>query len=553
MKDYEMMHGDFRINVPEYFNFASDVVDKWAREKDKTALIYVDDRLRDKHFSFSYISERSDAVGSLLQSHGVIKGDKVFISLPRIPEWWELMMGIQKAGAVAVPGTVQLTAKDMAYRIKASGAKVAITNEANAAKIEEIRDECPDLQVMIIVDEEREDWVNYREAIQDYPGDFDAVKTRSQDLAVIYFTSGTTGYPKMVVHTQASYPLAHTVTGKFWLDLKSSDLHWNIADIGWGKAAWSSLFGPWHMGAAVFVHDFPKRFDPKLTLELMEKYEINTLCAPPTVYRLLVLEKLEKYNFSALRHCVSAGEPLNPETISLWKKHTKLEIYDGYGQTETTILVANFPCMKVKPGSMGKPAPGFYVDVVDEEGNPLPQGVEGDIAIDIRKDRPVGLFKEYLKDADGTKDRFRNGWYFTGDRAYKDEDGYFWFIGRSDDLIISSGYRIGPFEVESALVEHPAVLEAAVVGSPDPVRGEVVKAFIIPVEGFELTEKLADDIKAFVRKQTAPYKYPREIEFVEELPKTVSGKIQRVKLRQLEREKKAAHDILVSAKKEMSL
>ncbi|NLO89974.1 MAG: AMP-binding protein [Clostridia bacterium] len=537
MTDYAQCYKNFRLEVPEYYNFVVDVVDKWAEKEDKPALLCVDDFGNETRYTFGDLKEKSDRVGALLQRVGVNKGDRVFVMLPRIPQWWEIVLGILKAGAVAMPGTVQLTSKDVAYRIKISEAKVAVTDPENAPKIEEVKDQCPQLETLLIVGGKRPGWISYSDEMNK-PYNFVPVKTKSSEEAILYFTSGTTGYPKMVLHTHASYPLAHLITGKYWLDLKTWDRHWNVSDNGWAKAAWSSLFGPWHMGAEVFVHNTKGRFNPKLFLELIEKYKITTLCAPPTAYRLFVFEDLSSYNFSSLRHCVSAGEPLNPEVISIWEKHTGLKIYDGYGQTETVVLVANFPCMEVKPGSMGKPVPGFKVDIIDENGVPVPGGEEGNIAVKVSHCRPVGMFKEYLKDPEGTESRFKNGWYLTGDRAYKDEDGYFWFVGRADDVIISAGYRIGPFEVESALIEHPAVVEAAVVGSPDPVRGEIVKAFIILAEGYEPSEELAKEIQEFVKSNTAPYKYPREIKFVERLPKTISGKIQRVKLREEERKRK---------------
>ena len=344
----------------------------------------------------------------------------------------------------------------------------------------------------------------------------------------------------MTVHTNASYGIGHIITGKFWLDLKPGDLHWNLSDTGWAKAAWSSIFGPWNMGAAVFVQHSVGKFGPKETLKLLEKYPITTLCGPPTAYRLFVLDDLKKYNFASLRHCVAAGEPLNPEVIEVWKKATGTTIRDGYGQTESVLMVATFPCLDVKFGSMGKPSPGFYVSVIDEDANEVEANQEGDIAVRIKPERPVGLFKEYYNDPERTQASIRGDWYLTGDRAYKDEDDYFWFVGRADDVIISSGYRIGPFEVESALVEHPAVAESAVVASPHEMRGEVVKAFIILAPGYQGSDDLVKDIQNYVKSNTAPYKYPREIEFVEELPKTISGKIRRVELRDQEKKNKLA-------------
>jgi acyl-coenzyme A synthetase/AMP-(fatty) acid ligase len=357
--------------------------------------------------------------------------------------------------------------------------------------------------------------------------------TRSDDPLLIYFTSGTVA-TKMVLHTQASLGIGHQITARFWQDLKPSDLHWTLSDFGWAKAAWGKLFGQWALGAANFLWDARGKPDFDLILRMIGEHRVTTFCAPPTVFRALVLEDLPRYDWSSLRHCVSAGEPLNPEVIKIWRDATGLMIYDGYGQTETVNLVANYRCMEVRPGSMGKPTPGFDVCVVDDDGKVLEAGEEGHVAVRVAPERPVGLFREYWRDPEATAGAFRGDWYFTGDRATIDEDGYFWFVGRSDDVIISSAYRIGPFEVESALVEHAAVAEAAVVGKPDPERGQIVKAFVILVPGQTGSQDLVAELQDHCKQVSAPYKYPREIEFVSELPKTISGKIRRVELRQRE-------------------
>jgi acetyl-CoA synthetase/medium-chain acyl-CoA synthetase len=354
---------------------------------------------------------------------------------------------------------------------------------------------------------------------------------------MIYFTSGTVGYPKMVLHTHASYPIGHIVTGKYWINAREGELHWNLSDMGWAKAAWSSLFGPWNTGAALFVLDARGRFDAKQTLEVLQRYSINSFCAPPTAYRMLVLENLASYNLKALGSCIGAGEPLNPEVIDAWRKGTNLTIRDGYGQSESVLLAGNFPGMEVRPGSMGKPSPGINLAIIDDEGREVKTGQEGDIAVRVKPERPVGLFHSYWRNDEAMQAAFKGEWYITGDRGINDEDGYFWFVGRADDVIISAGYRIGPFEVESALIEHPAVAEAAVVASPDEMRGDIVKAFVILAPGYEGSDALAAEIQEHVRTVTAPYKYPRKIEFVKELPKTVSGKIRRVELRESERRK----------------
>jgi acetyl-CoA synthetase/medium-chain acyl-CoA synthetase len=461
------------------------------------------------------------------------------IVLPRVPQWHMMVVGIMKLGALPMPGTILLTPKDYAYRIHMAEAKVVIVDAPNAAKVDEIRAQCASLEHCIVLGGPRDGWVDYDAAMANATEAFNVPEIRSDEPSMIYFTSGTTGGPKMVLHTQASYPFAHVITGKYWLDLQPDDLHWTLSDTGWAKAAYGNLFGPWRMGAAVFIQDSRGRFDARETLGLLQKYAITTFCAPPTAYRMLVLEDLQSYDLSKLRHCVGAGEPLNPEVIEQWKTGTGHTIYDGYGQTETVILVANYPCMEVKPGSMGKPLPGFDVAIIDAStGVELPDGEEGDIAVRVHPQRPVGLFREYWKNPEETGSSFQGQWYITGDRGMRDPDGYFWFIGRADDVIISAGYRIGPFEVESALIEHDAVAEPAVVASPDEMRGSIVKAFVVLAPGYQPSQALAEALQAHVRQLTAPYKYPREIEFVTDLPKTISGKIRRVELRQQEEARK---------------
>ncbi len=539
MLDYEQAYRDFRWEVPSHHNFAFDVVDQWGEDAQKLAMLWVNERGSERRITFREFAARSNQVGAALRTLGIRKGDRILMLLPRLPEWWEAVLGIMKVGAVSMPGTTLLTPKDVAYRIQSAEAKAVITDEDGAGKVEQVADECPSLQLKILLGGEREGWVSYTRAVASASSTLKRESTRGDDPMMIYFTSGTVGYPKMVLHTHVSYPVGHIVTGKYWLNLKPTDLHWNLSDTGWAKAAYSNLFGPWNMGAAMFTFDGRGRFDPRQTLELLERYPITTFCAPPTAYRLLVLEDLTRYKLSALRYCVGAGEPLNPEVIESWQRGTGQLIRDGYGQTESVILAANFPSMQVKPGSMGKPSPGFTIAVIDDEGREVPVGTEGDIAVKLTPERPVGLFHEYWRNPEATSNCIRGEWYITGDRAIKDEDGYLWFVGRADDVIISAGYRIGPFEVESALVEHPAVAEAAVVASPDSIRGEIVKAFVILAPGHQPSEDLVQDLQEHVKRVTAPYKYPREVEFTPELPKTISGKIRRVELRQRERERKA--------------
>jgi len=539
MQDYAETYRDFKLDVPEHFNFAFDVVDKWAEDRTKLALISLDPAGENaQHHTFWDLKVQSNRFANVLKGLGVGKGTRTFVMLPRIPQWYVAMLGLMKVGAVPMPATTLCTPGDIEYRVNEAEATLAITDLENSDKVAEAAGNCPSLEHLLLVGDERKGWISYDEQMGQASTTLENVEpTRSDDPLLIYFTSGTVGYPKMVLHTHASYGLAHVITAKFWQDLKDTDLQWTLSDTGWAKAAYGKLFGQWTQGAAVLQHDARGRFDPALTLKIVERYGVTCFCAPPTAYRMLVLEDLAKYDLGSLRHCTGAGEPLNPEVMKIWEDGTGLTIYDGYGQTETVLLVGNFRCLPVRPGSMGKPSPGFTVAIVDEDGEELPYGQEGQIAVKVKPERPVGLLREYWKYPEGMEASFFGDWYLTGDKAYKDEDGYFWFVGRADDVIISAGYRIGPFEVESALIEHPAVAESAVVASPDPVRGDVVKAFVILTPGYVPSDELVVSIQDHVRQSTAPYKYPRVVEFVTELPKTISGKIRRVELRALEVEK----------------
>ncbi len=539
MADYEAERQSFHWQAPEHFNFAADVIGRWAADPKKEAMWHVAAEGQERHVTFAEFARRSNQAADAFSKLGIQKDDRVLVMLPRLVEWWEVVLGLMKLGAVPIPCTVLLTPKDIQFRAETARPTAIVTDNDNAPKYDEVRDHCPSIKGAIIVGAFRPRWTSYAEVVAEGNPQYQPTPTRSTDPCLIYFTSGTVGYPKMVLHTHASYGIGHNITGKYWLDLRPDDLHWNVSEMGWAKAAWSNLFGPWSQGASMFIQDARGKFNPKETLAFLEKYPITTFCAPPTVYRLLVLEDLKSFKAKSLRHCVGAGEPLNPEVIETWQEATGITIRDGYGQTETVLICGNFPPLTVKPGSMGKPSPGFYLSVIDDAGNELPPHKEGDIAIRIKPDRPLGLFQEYWNNPDAMARSFRGDWYITGDRAYKDEDGYFWFVGRADDVIISAGYRIGPFEVESALVEHPAVAESAVVASPDELRGEIVKAYVILAPGYTASERLAEELQEHVKTVTAPYKYPREIEFVTELPKTISGKIRRVELRERERARKA--------------
>ncbi|CAN2039023.1 AMP-binding enzyme [Candidatus Magnetomoraceae bacterium gMMP-15] len=533
MTDYDKEYKEFKWERPEYFNFAGEVIDKWAEDPDKLAMLWVDDEGTEIRKTFLDLSKASKKLANLLSSQGIKRDDVVMVILPRNIEWWEIFTACIRMGALITPGTTQLTSKDLEFRANKSEASCIITNGEIAAKFDEVADKCPTVKSKIVITDPRDGWTFYTDAVAGQSDEFTTAKTKSDDNCLVYFTSGTVGFPKMALHTHASYPIGHQVTGKYWLDLKPDDLHWNISDTGWAKAAWSSYFGPWNCGAAQFIH-CTNRFDPIKTLELLSKYPVTTVCGAPTIYRMLVLQDLSPYKFPTLRHCVGAGEPLNPEIIEVWKKATNTTIRDGYGQTESVLLAGSFPCIEPRFGSMGKATPGFDLQIIDKKGNILPANTEGNIAIRVKPERPVGLFKEYWKEPDRTASVYRGDWYLTGDRAYVDEDGYFWFVGRADDVILTSGYRIGPFEVESALIEHPAVAESAVVSSPDETRGEVVKAFIILTPTYTPSDDLKKELQNHVKNVTAPYKYPRKIEFVESLPKTVSGKIRRIELRNKE-------------------
>ena len=535
--DYEETYRTFRLKVPERYNWAYEVFDHWARDPSKVAMVWVGAEGRSREVTFRELGERSRRAANALVGLGAQPGDRVFTMLPRIVEWWEIVLGCVRGQLVSVPGTTLLTAKDIAYRINIAGVKIAIADPENLDKLESVRNECDTLEEVVVVGEAT-GMPSYEELLRSASPDLPNPHNLSSDPLMIYFTSGTTGYPKMVLNTHASYPLGHIITGKFWLDNRPTDLHWTLSDTGWAQAAWTCFFAPWNMGASIFIADHRGKFDPELTLRTFETYPITTFFAPPTAYRMFVLEDLARFKPKAMRHWLGAGEAVTPELIEVWREHTGRHIYEGYGQTETTLCVGVFPGIPYKPGSMGVVAPGFHVAVVDEDGNELGPGEEGEVAIRTKPERPVGLFEGYWQNPEANARSFRGDWYYTGDRGSRDSDGCFWFVGRADDVIISASYRIGPFEVESALAEHGAVAESAVVASSHKLRGQIVKAFVVLAPGYRPSEALVGELQAHVRKVTAPYKYPREIEFVEDLPKTISGKIRRTELRQRDVERK---------------
>jgi medium-chain acyl-CoA synthetase len=531
---YQRAYRDFRWETPEHFNFA-DVIDKFAEDPRRVAILWEDSEGKRARLTFADIAVQSKRIANVLAGHGIRRGDAVMLVLPRITLWQAAYIGALRLGAIVIPCTSMLREKDLIYRANHSGARAIIACVENASMIADLRKECPGVAQYFICGATRTGWISLQEYMGHATPAFKSANTKSSEPAICYYTSGTTREPKAVLHSH-SYTYSHKFTGLNWLDLRPGDIHWTTSDTGWAKAAYGVLFGPWMNGVTTFMYN--GRFDAARELDLLARYRITTFCAPPTEYRILIKEKLGDYSFPALRHCTGAGEPLNPEVIEVWRQHLGLTIHDGYGQTETTILAANMPAMPVKPGSMGLPFPGHDVRVINNELAEAGIDEVGEIGVRVTPERPPSLFLEYWKNAEETASVFRGEWYLTGDQATRDADGYLWFVGRADDVIISAGYRIGPFEVESALLEHPAVMESAVVASPDADRGSIVKAFIKLRPGAEPNDRLITELQEYCKRITAPYKYPREIEFVGELPKTVSGKIRRVELRQQEQSRK---------------
>jgi acetyl-CoA synthetase len=537
---YEDFKEGFAIKVPENFNFAYDVVDEWARiAPEKTALVWCNEQGEKASFTFAQVKLYSDKAANFFRGLGIGKGDPVMLILKRRYEFWFCLLALHKLGAVAIPATHLLTTKDIVYRNNAADIKaiVAVADKKIQDCVDAAQADSPTLALKIIVGGQHEGWHDFNAGLAQAPAEFarptGAAATRNEDTLLLYFTSGTTGYPKMVRHDQ-TYPLGHILTAAYWQNVKKDGLHLTVSDTGWAKSAWGKIYGQWLAGTAVFVYDY-ERFVPKDFLRVVVDNGVTTFCAPPTIYRYLIKEDLTQYNLEKLEYCVVAGEPLNPEVYNQFLKMTGLRLMEGYGQTESVVMVATYPWMEPKPGSMGKPSPGFEMDIVDENGRSCEVGEVGEIVVRTDRRIPVGMFKGYYRDEELTKKVWHDGLYHTGDTAWRDEDGYYWFVGRTDDIIKSSGYRIGPFEVESALLEHPAVLECAVTGVPDELRGQVVKATVVLAAGYEPSEVLAKELQEHVKKVTAPYKYPRIIEFVTELPKTISGKIRRVEIREKDR------------------
>lgn len=533
---YEDFRDNFRIVTPAQFNFAYDVVDAWAASHpDKVALVWADETGREATFTFAELKRASNQVANVLQGLGIGRGDRVMLILKRRYQFWFCLLALHKLGAVAVPATHLLSAHDIVYRCQAADIKmvIAVGEERVLSNVEAAEPVCPTLQVKAVVDGTREGWVNLdaaqAAAAVDFARPWGEEAARNEDMMLIYFTSGTTGMPKMV-HHDFTYPLGHILTAAYWQCVRPDGLHLTVADSGWAKAAWGKVYGQWLAGAQVFAYDFEK-FDPGMLLRVLQDFRVNTFCAPPTVYRFLIKEDFSPYDLSHLEYCVVAGEPLNPEVFETFLERTGIQIMEGYGQTETVVAVANYPWIEPRPGSMGKPTPGYDIDLINAEGQSCKVGEEGEIVVRTSGQRPPGMFAGYFRDPELTNSVWHDGIYHTGDIAWRDADGYYWFVGRADDVIKSSGYRIGPFEVESALVEHPAVMECAVTGAPHPDRGQVVKATVVLAKGYTPSDALVHELQEHVKQVTAPYKYPRIIEFVTELPKTISGKIRREAIR----------------------
>jgi acetyl-CoA synthetase len=538
---YTEFKSDFKIRIPENFNFAFDVVDEIAlSQPEKTAMVWCDDKGNEAIFSFRQMKYYSDKAANFFRSVGIRKGDPVMLILKRHYEFWFCTLALNKIRAITIPATHLLSTKDIIYRNNAADIKmiVCLPDPEVIMHIEESESKSPTLKYKVVVGEDRNGWLNFTTGMANSPEKFIRTvsdeATANNDIMLLYFTSGTTGMPKMVNH-DFIYPLGHILTAKYWQNVQENGLHFTVADTGWAKSAWGKLYGQWISGSAVMTYDYDK-FVPKDLMAVIEKYKVNTFCAPPTIYRFLIKEDLTKFDLSHLKYCVVAGEPLNPEVFKQFHEQTGIKLMEGYGQTECTVAVATYPWMKPKPGSMGMPSPGYDIEIVDEEGNPCEAGNEGEIVIHTEVSKPVGMFNGYYRDDELTGKVWKNDVYKTGDMAWCDEDGYFWFVGRADDVIKSSGYRIGPFEVESALMEHPAVLECAITAIPDPDRGQIVKATIVLSKNYHPGEELARELQEHVKKVTAPYKYPRLVEFVTELPKTISGKIRRVQIREEDKE-----------------
>ena len=544
-KSVEDYNENLEFIIPEHFNFAYDVMDAWAEEApDKLALLWTNDKGAEQRTTFAQLKAESDQAAAYLQSMGIGHGDPVMLILKRRYEWWIAMLALHKLAAVVIPATHMLTKHDIVYRNTRASVKaiICVDDPYVMSQVEAAMPESPTVEILVKVGDAQDKqtgnashsgcWHDWHSEISTAP-EFKrpAAKNYNSDTMLMYFTSGTSGEPKMVAH-DFLYAMGHLTTGVFWHNLREDSVHLTVADTGWGKAVWGKFYGQWFAGATVFVFDHEK-FDADILLRQMERYKVTSFCAPPTIYRFMIREDLSKYDLSALRYCCTAGEALNPAVYEKFLEQTGIRLMEGFGQTETTMTLGTMPWMEPKPGSMGKPNGQYEIDLLKPDGTSCEDGEKGEIVVKVGEKKPVGLFKEYYRDPELTRQAWHDGYYFTGDMAWRDEDGYYWFEGRIDDVIKSSGYRIGPFEVESALMTHPAVVECAITGVPDDIRGMVVKATVVLGKEWKdkAGEALIEELQQHVKRVTAPYKYPRIIEFVDELPKTISGKIRRVEIR----------------------
>ena len=536
---YEDYYDNYTVNVPDQFNFAFDVSDVMADlEPDKLAMVWCNDKGQEATFTFDEVKKHSNKAANFFRQTGIKKGDAVMLILKRRYEFWFCLLALHKIGAIAIPATHLLTQKDIVYRNRAADIKmiVSVAEDEIVGYINDAMKDSPSVKKLVSVGGHYHGWLDYDQEVAKQSEEFQRPKgedeVKNDDISLLYFTSGTTGMPKMVQHN-FTYPLGHIATAKYWHNVSDDGLHITVADTGWAKAVWGKIYGQWICGSAIFVYDYDK-FLPKDMLAAIANHKVTSFCAPPTIYRFFIKEDLAKLDLSNLRYCTTAGEPMNPEVYYQFKNATGIELMEIYGQTELTVAIGNFVGMKPRPGSMGKPSPNYDIDLLNENGESCDIGEEGQIVVRLDKKKPVGMFMGYYRDPELTNRSWHDSIYYTGDMAWKDEDGYYWFVGRGDDVIKSSGYRIGPFEVESALLEHPSVLECAITAVPDPDRGQVVKATVVLAKGYSGSEDLVRELQSHVRKVTAPYKYPRIIEFALELPKTISGKIRRVEIRELD-------------------
>ncbi len=534
---YEDFKQNYKVNVPEDFNFGFDIVDEWAKQdENKKALVWCNDHDEEKVFTFKDISLLSNKAANYFKSIGIGKGDVVMMILRRRWEYWICAVGLHKLGATIIPGTLQFAKKDIVYRANAAHVKaiVCVNDDYVIRQVESSLPDSPTVEHHIVVGEKREGWEFLEEEMEKqsdvFPRPTGENAVTKDDVMLVYFTSGTTGMPKMVQHSFA-HPLGHIVTAKYWHQVQENKLHMSVTDSGWAKFGWGKIYGQWICGAVIFAYDMDK-FVPAKLLEKMAQYKLTTFCAPPTMYRFMLLEDVASYDLSSIQHWTTAGEPLNPEVNNKWFKFTGHNIYQGFGQSEGTVLMADFQWDDIKIGSTGKPSPLYDIKLLDKEGKEVATGEEGSICImDVKNNPPVGLFTGYYKNHKMTAELLLGDYYNTCDMAWRDSEGYYWFVGRNDDVIKCSGYRIGPFEVESAMLEHDAVVECAITGAPDPVRGQVVKATVVLKKNYKPSPELIKELQDHVKKSTAPYKYPRIIEFVDEIPKTISGKIKRAQIR----------------------